>query len=188
MHLFVSVARRQWELQSLQRAAEICNTLVRKPDDLFLSGYMPMCVQMNRSLSDSFHQPSNRAASFNPVDDNNVDDGPYFDADISAFGWFVSAAPPASYCPSFTALDLKTVPSGWYTLKSYSVRRSPFEFFSPCGTGSGLHAWIFLSERHEADVPAGQEVLVLQQQNARSLQAALHRHLPINLLQGNRCF
>ena len=110
MHLFVSVTRRRWEINSLQRAADICNQLAINPRDPFLIGYTSMCTQMSQQFG-TVQSDGDRA--FAPA--------PFVGPDLSSFTWFVSAAPAGSYCPSFVALDLNVTKPGYWTLKSYVV-------------------------------------------------------------------
>src|SRR3989338_675157 len=92
-HMFVTISRERWELQSINRFYSICKQLEINPDDPFLKPFSQQC---------SANSPT-------PVT-------------LNQFGQYTSSCFSGMSCPSLKKVEIKTLPSGYYTTRPNAVK------------------------------------------------------------------
>ncbi|KAG2383009.1 hypothetical protein C9374_004976 [Naegleria lovaniensis] len=104
-HLFVTVWRERWELQSQQRFYNICQTLKSNPEDQFLKPFQSACSSTPEAI---------------PVNLNH-------------FGQYTSSCFSGMSCPSIRKVILNTVPEGHYTERPNAVKECEVSNFCVSG-------------------------------------------------------
>ncbi|EFC36770.1 predicted protein [Naegleria gruberi] len=103
-HIFISITRKKWEIESLARYKEICDMLEEDPDNIFLKDYRTSCIK-------------------NPAKPIN----------INTFGFYLSSCFPGIYCPSLTKNELQAVPDKFYTERPNTLLPCPIGSFCTLG-------------------------------------------------------
>ena len=119
-YVWLAVRRQRWELESLQRAAELCALWRTSPEDPILSrmGGAKLCG----SGADVF----GAEAGARGAEGSNRARG---DAAVrSLFGWEATSCPPGALCPSFTSEQVypsMLIAPGLYVERAYAFSRCP---------------------------------------------------------------
>lgn len=104
-HIFISITRKKWEIESLRRYQEICDILNRDPDNAFLKDYRTSCIK-------SPPKPVN----------------------INTFGFYISSCFPGMYCPSLTRNEMYSVEDRFYTERPNALLPCPKGSFCTLGS------------------------------------------------------
>ncbi|KAG2389631.1 hypothetical protein C9374_014191 [Naegleria lovaniensis] len=104
-HIFISITRKKWEIESLKRYQEICNILENDPDHVFLKDYRTSCIK-------SPPKPIN----------------------INTFGFYISSCFPGMYCPSLTKNEMYSVQDRFYTERPNALLPCPIGSFCTLGS------------------------------------------------------
>lgn len=103
-YLLSTITRDKWELDSIIRFQNICRTLEKDPDNMFLYPYADSCKSF-----------------------------PNVSLDINQFGQFASVCPPGSLCPSLNENIMTTVKEKRYTFRPNMERICNPGFFCQNG-------------------------------------------------------
>ncbi|KAL9658626.1 hypothetical protein ABK040_006162 [Willaertia magna] len=99
-HMFVTISRERWELQSIKRYEEICKELINNPDDPFLKPFSFQCKE----------QPAR------PID-------------LNQYGQYTSNCFSGIYCGSLNSVKIEKVPNGKFTLRPNAVNNCEKNYF-----------------------------------------------------------
>ncbi|EFC41188.1 predicted protein [Naegleria gruberi] len=111
-HMFVTVSRERWELQSLTRFYNICKQLEVDPEDPFLKPFAEQC----------------KANTPSPVT-------------LNQFGQYTSSCFSGMSCPSLKHVEIDIIPEGFYTTRPNVVKECEEKYFclqgvrQPCPIG-----------------------------------------------------
>ncbi|KAL9643147.1 hypothetical protein ABK040_001636 [Willaertia magna] len=104
-HLFATITRKKWEIDSINRYKEICDILEKDPYNTFLKDFLISC-------------------------NNN----PPRSVNINTFGYYVSNCIPGTYCPSLTDNVVEAVPDKFYTIRPNVLSPCPKGSYCILGT------------------------------------------------------
>ena len=123
-HVWLAVRRQRWEIESLQRAAELCALWRKRPEDPFLSrmGGAKLC-----GVGDSVSAGVRDAEAGARGEEGS--DRARGDALVrSLFGWEATSCPPGALCPSFMSEQVypsMLIAPGLYVERAYTFARCP---------------------------------------------------------------
>lgn len=123
-HVWLAVRRQRWEIESLQRAAELCALWRKRPEDPFLSqmGGAKLCGGVSGLGSDvGGSEAGARGAEGSGRGRGSM-------AVRSLFGWEATSCPPGALCPSFTSEQVypsMLIAPGLYVERAYTFARCP---------------------------------------------------------------